>query len=237
MTTYELRRISSQEIITNLSVEDIREMVHQGSIEADDEIREAGEEKWHVAVSVKGLNFKQETENIDLFGEKDDRQDESGSPKKLFSSLADKLKLGNLKQNVSSATDKITTTSTTILDVFKTQMTDYLPVMLGKLNELQPILQECGFIIGDIKLVASIPPGIGLTVEQEKDGVIRISKVMEDQTLTEFQKTILGSINRIYNLNETAEKYNYTIGQIDIMLSIPPTIIAHLNSTKSRAFH
>jgi len=43
-------------------------------------------------------------------------------------------------------------------------------------------------------------------------------------------------LRRIYSLNETAEKYNYTIGQIDILLTIPPKITAHLNSTKSRAF-
>ena len=237
MPTYELRRISSQEITTNLSVEDIQEMVHQGAIDADDEIREAGKGKWHKAVSVNGLNFKQETENIDLYGEKGDHEDGSGSPKKLFSSLGDKLKLGNLKQHVSSATDKITTTSTTVSDVFKKKMSDYLPVMLEKLSELQPVLQECGFIIGDIKLVAGISPGIGLTVEQEKNGVIRINKVMKEQKLTKFQKTILDSINRIYSLNETAEKYNFTIGQIDIMLTIPPKVTAHLNSTKSRAFH
>ncbi len=237
MPTYELRRKSSQEITTNLSVEDIQEMVHQGTIEADDEIREVGGEKWHKAVSVRGVNFKQETEDIDLFGENGDHQEKSGSPKKLFSSLGNKLKLGELKKHMSHATDKVTKTSTTVLDVFKEQMNNYLPVMLDKVSELQPILKVCGFIIGDIRLVASIPPGIGLTVEQEKNGVIKISKVMKEQKLTKFQKTILLNINRIYSLNETTEKYNYTIGQIDIMLSIPPKIIAHLNSTKSRSFH
>jgi len=236
MSSYELRRKSSQEITTNLSVEDIQVMVHRGTIEADDEIREAGGEKWHKALSVKGLHFKQETENIDLFGEKGDHEDEEGSPKKLFSSLGNKLKLGDLKQHISYATDKVTKTSTTVLDIFKEQMNNYLPVMLDKLNELQPILKECGFIIGDIKLIASIPPGIGMTVEQEKNGVIRISKVMKEQKLTKFQKTILMNINKIYSLNETAEKYNYTIGQLDVVLSIPPKITAHLNSTKSRAF-
>ena len=59
---------------------------------------------------------------------------------------------------------------------------------------------------------------------------------MEENELTKFQSMIMTGIRKIYELNDMVEKYDHTIGQIEVELGIPPKVTAHLNSKKSRAF-
>ncbi len=146
------------------------------------------------------------------------------------------MAFGDLKSKLSNAKEKVTETTKTVASASSDQLGKKLDSTMEELNGLRPLLKESGFIIGDISLALSIPPSLGIVVEQEKEGVNRIIQVMDENELSKFQEMVMGSIKKIYNLDEVAEKHDYTIGQIEIALSIPPKITAHLNSKSSRSF-
>ena len=146
------------------------------------------------------------------------------------------MKLEYLKDKLGSVKDKVAATTGNLKDAAGKQLQENLSASLKELNDLRSLLNECGFIIGDIKLTASIPPSIGIVVEQEKMGQSQLKQVMEDKELTRLQSTVLESIRKIYELDNVVQKHELTIGQIEIEMGIPPKVIAHLNSTKSRAF-
>jgi len=146
------------------------------------------------------------------------------------------MKFGDLKDKLGNVKDKVTATAGNLKETGGKQLQEKLSTSLQELNDLRPLLNECGFIIGDIKLTASVPPSVGIVVEQEKEGQSNLQKVMEKKELTRLQSIVLGGIRKIYDLNNVVEKHDHTIGQIEIEMGIPPKVIAHLNSTKSRAF-
>ena len=143
------------------------------------------------------------------------------------------MDFGKLKEGLSTAKDKATDTAIAITEKGREQINKQVPAMLEKLTELQPILKESGFIIGDVAVTLSIPPSLSLTVTQVEGAENRLKEVIESRELTKFQKTILAGISQMYAFNQTFGKFDYVMGQIDIALSIPPAITAHLSAKDS----
>ena len=145
------------------------------------------------------------------------------------------MPLGDWKEKIKSAKDKVVETAGA---VGKDQVKEKLAICLEELNDLRPLLKESGFIIGDVVVTISIPPSFGIIVEQEKNGVNKLEQVMEARKdeLTKFQSLVMGSLKKLYDLNDMVERYEHTIGQIEVELGIPPKVRAHLNSNRSRSF-
>ena len=76
--------------------------------------------------------------------------------------------LGGLKDKMNEAKDKV---SAAAGNVSGDKMKEMAANTLEELNSLRPLLNQSGFIIGDVMLTASIPPSFGIMVEQEKAGV------------------------------------------------------------------
>ena len=106
---------------------------------------------------------------------------------------------------------------------------------LAEINGLKPVLEKSGFIIGDVFITMSLPPKIGIIVEQKADGVKDIDSMSDNENLSKLQSAILSSIQKVYKMNEMVENYDHTIGQIEIEIGLPPGIKIHLNSKESRA--
>ena len=140
-----------------------------------------------------------------------------------------KEKLGEVKNKVS---DKVSAVASAGNEKLKEKLNE----SLEEINGLRPLLQESGFIIGDVYVTASITPCIGLVIEQQSEGVNHLDKVIQDNELSKFQSVVMSSIKKMYDLNSTVEKHNYTIGQIDIALGVSPEATAHLNHKESRSF-
>ena len=139
------------------------------------------------------------------------------------------MDFGKLKDGLGAAKDKATDTAAAISEKGREQINKQVPAMLEKLTELQPILKESGFIVGDVAMTLSIPPSLSLTVTQVEGVENRIKEVIESRELTKFQKATLSSIGQMYAFNKTFGKFNYVIGDVDIEMSIPPAITAHLS--------
>jgi hypothetical protein len=107
---------------------------------------------------------------------------------------------------------------------------------LTEINGLKPVLEKSGFIIGDVFFGLSLPPKIGIIVEQKAGGVKNLDNLSDNENLSKLQSAIISSIQKVYKMNEMVENHDHTIGQIEIEMGLPPGIKVHLNSKESRAF-
>ena len=82
----------------------------------------------------------------------------------------------------------------------------------------------------------SLPPKIGIIVEQKAGGVKNLDNLSDNENLSKLQLAIISSIQKVYKMNEMVENHDHTIGQIEIEMGLPPGIKVHLNSKESRAF-
>ena len=114
--------------------------------------------------------------------------------------------------------------------------TSFLGDGLSEINGLKPVLETSGFIIGDVFFGLSFPPKIGIIVEQKAGGVKNLDNLSDNENLSKLQSAITSSIQKVYKMNEMVENHDYTIGQIEIEMGLPPGIKVHLNSKESRAF-
>jgi hypothetical protein len=106
---------------------------------------------------------------------------------------------------------------------------------MAEIEGLRPILNKSGFIIGDIIIEMTLTPSVTLIVERHSEGEVLFDESLEKEVTT-LQATILSSIRKIYQLNAIVEEHNHTIGQVEVVLGLPPTVRAHLNSMDSKAF-
>jgi hypothetical protein len=143
------------------------------------------------------------------------------------------MDFGKLKKGLGAAKDKAADTANTISEKGKEQMNKQVPAMLEKLSALRPILKESGFIVDEVGITISIPPTLSLTVTQEEGAENKIKEVIESHELTKFQKVTLNSIAKMYGFNQTFGKFNYVIGDLEIEMSIPPAVTAHLKTKDS----
>jgi hypothetical protein len=144
--------------------------------------------------------------------------------------------LKNKKEEMTQKVGDTVKSGMNSFDNFKEKSSGLIDTALNEINGLKPVLKSSGFIVGDIFFTVSIPPSVGLIVEQEIDGAKKIENLGNNEELSKTQQTVLNSLKKIYSMNDVVEKHDHTIGQVEITLGLPPTVKAHLNAKKSRAF-
>lgn len=140
---------------------------------------------------------------------------------------------GKLKEGLNVAKDKTADAAMAVSEKGKEQMNKQVPALLEKLTELKSILNESGFIIGDVELTLSIPPSLTLVIAQKEGAENRINEVMESHELTKLQKSVLTGVSQMYAFNKTFGKFDYVMGDIEIGLGIPPSVTAHLTAKEN----
>ena len=143
---------------------------------------------------------------------------------------------GEMKDKIKNATDKAKQGADSLKEGAGDLLNKVLASSMSEIEGLRPVLNQSGFIIGDIIIEMALNPKINIVVEQVEEGELSIKDVLKQEGLTKMQTSILKSIDKINELNAVVKQYEHTIGQIEIELGLPPTIKAHLNSLKSRAF-
>jgi hypothetical protein len=150
------------------------------------------------------------------------------------------MNFADLKSKVSSGAAagaaKVAEGSNKIKEASTNAAKSVVETTLSEVNGLKPILANSGFIVGDILLTVSVPPAVSIVIEQVEGGKQPLDCILENEDLTKFQRSLLVSIKQLYALNATVEKFNHTIGQIEVEMGLPPVLRAHLNSMDSRAF-
>jgi hypothetical protein len=140
--------------------------------------------------------------------------------------LLDKAK--ELGEKAASSTQGVTEKSREVVqEKVKNTMTE--------IQGLIPVLEQSGFIVGDIVVTLSIPPGVKMIVEQTKEGNCSLDKI-ETKSLSKIQTKIIEALRKAYSLNDSVGEFGFLVGQVELEMTFPPKIHVHLNSDQSRAF-
>jgi len=137
---------------------------------------------------------------------------------------------------LNSFLNKVKEKATEALDKSKGQVQKSFQDTLNELNELKPLLLKSGYIIGDLKITLGLPLGVTVVIEKTEGGSVSLEVLRENNELTKTQKSLVNSLIKAHKLDSVFVKKGYTMGQIEIGLTIPPSINLHLNSIDSRSF-
>lgn len=107
---------------------------------------------------------------------------------------------------------------------------------LQELQHLEPLLKNCGLIIGDVSMTISVPPAVACIVEQTDSGSATLEDLAKDNELTKTQAAIVSGLQKAFQMDSLVADKGYTIGQVEVVISVPPSVTVHLNSRSSRAF-
>ena len=108
---------------------------------------------------------------------------------------------------------------------------------LAEIKGLEPVLRSSGFIVGDVKVTLSIPPGVSVVIEQissSQEGLDELVAKVDE--LSKIQGVIIKGLKEAYAMEDSVNEYGMTIGQVEMELTFPPKVHVHLNSQDSRAF-
>lgn len=114
------------------------------------------------------------------------------------------------------------------------KMKDAIDATLGQLLALRPVLARSGFLIGEIEVVLSIPPGLEVVITHNGKVHDSLSELEADPSLTQFQSLVIRSLRNAYALDGVFRKYNYTIGKLIIAAGIPPKVKVVLENLSHR---
>lgn len=133
--------------------------------------------------------------------------------------------------------DKAKAVSVDAASGVKEKVADATKSTLTEVKSLEPVLRASGFIIGDLKVTMSIPPGVTLVVEQTESGKEGLNELTDQQgEFSKLQAAIVKGLQDAYAMEGMVNKMGMTIGQVEMELTFPPKVHVHLNSQQSRAF-
>lgn len=108
---------------------------------------------------------------------------------------------------------------------------------IAEIKGLEPVLRNSGFIVGDVKVTLSIPPGVTVVIEQIPSSQESLDDlVAKVEELSKLQGAIIKGLKEAYAMEDSVNEHGMTIGQIEMELTFPPKVHVHLNSQDSRAF-
>jgi hypothetical protein len=107
-----------------------------------------------------------------------------------------------------------------------------LAYLLQELNGLIPILRECGYSVGDLAFTISLPPQLKVVVAQDGKGSKSLETILaeKENELSKIQTATLRGLVKAYEFDQTVAQYGYHLGDIELVLSIPPQVTLNLSS-------
>ncbi|NJN44674.1 MAG: hypothetical protein HC806_08130 [Anaerolineae bacterium] len=117
-----------------------------------------------------------------------------------------------------------------LAETSKEKAQETLPKLLEELNGLIPILRECGYSVGDLAFTISIPPKLHAVVSQDGKGSKSLQTMLaeKDGELTPLQVGAIKGLIKAYEFDHTVQKHGYQLGDIELVLSIPPEVTMNL---------
>ncbi len=112
-----------------------------------------------------------------------------------------------------------------------------LAFLLNELNGLIPVLRECGYSVGNLAFTIAIPPQLKVVVSQDGKGSKSLETLLieRESTLSKIQAATIRGLIKAYEFDQTVAKYGYHLGDIELVLSIPPQVTMNLISTPGQS--
>lgn len=133
-------------------------------------------------------------------------------------------KLSSMQDVVASAKEKASSI-TPNMDTVK----EKLATTLSELNAIKPILKDNGFRISDVELEISIPPSVNIILDCDGNNVAGLeAAVQEFGELSKIQNAVINTIKKVVGFQEVVSQSGHKIAEIEIGVSIPPSIVVHL---------
>lgn len=122
-----------------------------------------------------------------------------------------------------------------IVQESKTRMQGTLDGALREIENLRPILNQAGFVIGDIMFSITIPPQVRVTLRKFEECAEQLNALLADpdNELNDTQRTVLTLLAKANSLSEVTSKHGYLFSEFDLAMSIPPQLSIHLVSKRS----
>ena len=149
-----------------------------------------------------------------------------------------KNKLTDVQGKMADAKEKVSNVAPS-MDALKEKASSFTPSLdsmknklgdtLEEINAIKPIFNENGFAISDIEMEISIPPSITVIIDNQANNVDGLNKSVESfGELTKIQQMIIGTIRKISELQGVVSKSGHRVGEIEIQMGLPPSIVVHL---------
>ena len=106
--------------------------------------------------------------------------------------------------------------------------------VLEDLNSLYDVIEQSGFLVSDVAIELTLIPSVSIFVDQTEEASLeKIESTLLQDDLTTFQRSLLMVIKQIYHLNGLANECDHKVAFIEVELSIPPAVTAHLKPKRS----
>lgn len=114
----------------------------------------------------------------------------------------------------------------------KEKAQESLAYLLQELNGLIPILRECGYSVGGLAFTISLPPQLKVVVSQDGKGSKSLEALLTEKEpeLSKIQVATLRGLIKAYEFDQTVAQYGYHLGDIELVLSLPPEVTLNLIS-------
>lgn len=133
-------------------------------------------------------------------------------------------KMSSMQDAVASAKEKASAI-TPNMDTVKEKLGN----TLTELNAIKPVLKENGFRIADVELEISIPPSVNIILDCDGNNVEGLeAAVQEFGELSKIQNAVIKTIKKVVGFQEVVSQSGHKIAEIEIGVSIPPSIVVHL---------
>lgn len=110
---------------------------------------------------------------------------------------------------------------------------DAIKSVLNDLNAQYGVIEQSGFHVNDIAIELTLIPSVSIFIDQTEDASLeKIESTLSQDGLTTFQRSLLTVIKQLYQLNGLANESDHEVAFIEVELSIPPAVTAHLKPNR-----
>ena len=105
-----------------------------------------------------------------------------------------------------------------------------LELLMAETAGLRPILNETGFVIGDLAVTFTIPPEIHIGLSQTGHGSKSLEQILIEKgdLLSRLQRMTVKAIIKAYQFDTIAGRYGYRLGDLELVMTIPPEVTINL---------
>ena len=130
----------------------------------------------------------------------------------------------SFKDSIGSVSDKLKD-SLSVLKDLKDASTDKLTSISNDILGLGPLIEETGFIMSDVSVDITIPPGITISFQKGNEiDPAMIDKILEENNDKEMLKLIVRALQKADTMQKSMNLANYVFKGMSLKIGLPPDV-------------